>query len=589
MNDRNKLVLANIISGVETGGQRYGYGRWDDYTPPYKNTSGEHTCTLGAYQFYGGEANQLCNLIFNTDKELFRKLDKCSPTIESMLNKDWVGLRWKPTSTQAAILSSIISTDTGIACQKKLFFELQLNAYVAKAVEFGVKDVKAQMMWVEIQHLGGGNAPKRIFTRANGNYTVDNILNCLNPKYADYNKYTNPVEAQLFWSRHVCCATWIKQYAENENETPTILLRFGSSGAAVKELQENLMLIGLADCSYYGTPSRFVNGTFTEDTKKSVLALQKICGLEEDGIYGAKSDAALQNLVKEAKESKFEMTVKEFLNVMKQAADSVRKWSYGNAAFLPVYGLEKYTSCDRYVDSVLWYAGLEDVGNREVGSLKTYLDNLSGCKKITKKEDVSAGDIVFFKGHVFMVGNAKGNGKYERYDCGSTDRIQSNQPSIEGIDGFIYAYRLPFKPEEKKDSTNGKEINLVKYGQAHLNNYCGAGLVVDGEYGKLTRKAFIRAIQTALNRDYNCGLNVTGEWDSKLVDALRAHCVTYKTTKTNIVTVLAIGLYINGIEPYGLTMSAKLIEAVKQYQNKYGLEVDGAAGVKTFESLATVK
>ena len=180
MNEHNKLVMANIISGVETGGQRYGYGRWNDYTPPYKNTSGEHTCTLGAYQFYGGEANQLCNLIFNTNKELFRKLDKCSPTIESMLNRDWVAMRWKPTTSQAAVLSSIISTDTGIACQKKLFYELQLNAYVAKAVSFGVNDVKAQMRWVESQHLGGGNAPKRVFARANGNYTVDNILNCLN-------------------------------------------------------------------------------------------------------------------------------------------------------------------------------------------------------------------------------------------------------------------------------------------------------------------------------------------------------------------------------------------------------------------------
>ena len=35
MNEHNKLVMANVISGVETGGQRYGYGRWNDYTRPY--------------------------------------------------------------------------------------------------------------------------------------------------------------------------------------------------------------------------------------------------------------------------------------------------------------------------------------------------------------------------------------------------------------------------------------------------------------------------------------------------------------------------------------------------------------------------
>jgi murein L,D-transpeptidase YcbB/YkuD len=59
--------------------------------------------------------------------------------------------------------------------------------------------------------------------------------------------------------------------------------------------------------------------------------------------------------------------------------------------------------------------------------------------------------------------------------------------------------------------------------------------------------------------------------------------------KSNVTLVLAIGLYINKIEPYGLTMSDKLINAVKQYQKKYNLEVDGIAGIGTFKSLATIK
>ena len=591
MNEHNKLVMANVISGVETGGQRYGYGRWNDYTRPYKNTSGEHTCTLGAFQFYGGEARELCNLIFNTDKALFRKIDTCSPSIESMLGKDWVGMRWNPSSSQAATLSALISTDVGIKCQKELFIEKQLNAYVKRAIEYGVKDVKAQMMWVEIQHLGGGNAPKRVFARCNGNYSVDHILDCLNPRYADYNRYSNPVEAKIFWTRHVCCATWIKQYAQDEDgsQTGSVELKVGSSGNDVKRLQENLMLVGLCDCEDYSYVSRFVDGQFGNNTKKSVIALQKISGLEQDGIYGEKSAKALDKLVKVAKESSVNFTSAEFLANAKKIADFVRKngFKYGNAAFLPslYYPNEKYVSCDRFVDMVLWKSGLKNVGNRNVGNLEAYFKSIN-CKKITNKSNVAAGDIIFFDGHIFILGNKKGN-SYERYDCGTNTRIQSNQPFVEGIDGFIFAYRLPFKTNSgTKDST---ETRLVKSGQTHLNNYIGAKLEVDGIYGNNTRRAFIKALQTALNKDYKCNLEVNGEWNKNLETSLKKYYVSLNQNKSNVTLVLAIGLYINKIEPYGLTMSNKLIDAVKQYQKKYNLEVDGIAGIGTFKSLATVK
>ena len=596
MNEHNKLVMANIISGVETGGQRYGYGRWDDYTRPYKNTSGEHTCTLGAFQFYGGEANELCNMIFKADKNLFRRLDTCSPSIESMLNKDWVGMRWNPSSSQAATLSALISTETGIKCQKELFAVKQLNAYEKRAIEYGVNDVKARMMWIEIQHLGGGNAPKRIFARCNGDYSVDNILDCLNPRYADYNRYNEPVEAKIFWTRHVCCATWIKQYAEDEGKTQTATktyLTTGSSGEKVKELQSNLMLVGLCDCGYYSSPQRFIDGDFGDNTRKSVVALQEISDIETDGIYGEQSEKALTALVKSANESKFNLTVGEFLKNAKKVADFVREknFKYGNAAFLPsvYYPHEKYVSCDRFVDMVLFESGLKNVGNRNVGSLELYLA-ANGCKKITNKSEVKAGDIIYFKGHVFILGEKRNNGLYERYDCGSNARIQGVQPFVENIDGFICAYRLPFKANVSNDDT---KTRLVKSGQVHLNNYVGAGLSVDGDYGTDTRHAFIKALQKAVNRDYGYSMRTVllenGEWNNSLEKVIKEHPVTIYTEQPNITLVLAIGLYINGIEPYGLTMSEKLINALKKYQKKNSLEVDGAAGVKTFKSLATIK
>ena len=60
-------------------------------------------------------------------------------------------------------------------------------------------------------------------------------------------------------------------------------------------------------------------------------------------------------------------------------------------------------------------------------------------------------------------------------------------------------------------------------------------------------------------------------------------------TKSDLATVLGIGLYINGIEPYGLVANDKMIKALKTYQKQYNLEVDGVAGVLTFKSLATIK
>jgi len=366
-----------------------------------------------------------------------------------------------------------------------------------------------------------------------------------------------------------------------------IYLKKGMNGNDVKTLQENLLLVGFADCGYYSNPSKFCDGSFGDITEKSVLALQKSCGLEEDGIYGNESDKALNELLKDAKNSKLSLNVSGFLKIAKETTDYVKGWNYGNAAFLPsVYKYEHLASCDRLVDMILWNAGLKDVGNRNVGALEKYLSNYQGVKKITKLTEVKAGDIVFLTGHVFLVGNKKENGMYERYDGGSDARLKSNQPFVEPINGFVCAYRLPFVTdiEINKD----KKLNLVKCGQVHLNNYIHANLEVDGEYGKNTRKAFIKAIQTALNRSHGCGLIVDGIFGAKTESSLKKYVVMLNT-KSDLATVLGIGLYINGIEPYGLVANDKMIKALKTYQKQYNLEVDGVAGVLTFKSLATIK
>ena len=366
-----------------------------------------------------------------------------------------------------------------------------------------------------------------------------------------------------------------------------VFLKKGMSGEKVKTLQENLLLVGFADCGCYSNPSVFIDGSFGDTTEKSVLALQKSCRLEEDGIYGNESNNALNKLLKDAKNSKIYLNAKELLKIAKETTNYVKGWDYGNAPFLPsVYEFEHLTSCDRLVDMILWNAGLKDIGNRNVGSLEKYLADFEGSKKITELSDIQAGDVVFLNGHVFLVGNKKGDNLYERYDGGSDARLKSDQPFIEPINGFVCAYRLPLLSDKEKSAD--KKKNLVKCGQTHLNNYLGVKIDVDGEYGKETKKTFVKAIQTALNRMYGCGLSVDGDLGSKTESALKNHVVILDT-KGDLATVLGIGLYINGFEPCGLTANKNMIKALKEYQKQYNLEADGVAGVLTFKSLATVK
>ena len=52
-------IFANCISGVESGGQIYGNGDWDNITLQYTNSSEEHAITIGAYQRFATEAKAL--------------------------------------------------------------------------------------------------------------------------------------------------------------------------------------------------------------------------------------------------------------------------------------------------------------------------------------------------------------------------------------------------------------------------------------------------------------------------------------------------------------------------------------------------
>lgn len=225
MNLENKKVLINIIGAVETGGQIYGRRRYSDYTPPYKNSPKEYTITLGWAAFYGGEARQLIQLIFDTDKELFRSLDTAG--IEGMLSKDWVDIKWNPTSAQKEVLISLIDSEVGHECQDNLFMK-RLDMMIEECSNDYTTDIPAQMMYCEIRHLGGRGPVRRIFDRCNGNYSLDNIMASLKKDQEDTSS-SNQVGDKIYWSRHEKCYEFIKKYSLEEKEEKIVAVRVGSA------------------------------------------------------------------------------------------------------------------------------------------------------------------------------------------------------------------------------------------------------------------------------------------------------------------------------------------------------------------------
>ena len=220
MNDQNYKVLINIIGAVETGGQVYGKQRYDAYAAAYTNSPKEYTCTLGAFQFYGSEAKQLIQMIYNANPTEFKSIDT-NGVIQAKLSTDWVATKWNPSSSQKSILIKLITTETGRSCQDKLVRE-RIDKYLNKAYEYGISksDVKVLMMWSEIEHLGGLNPTKRIFNRASKPYTVESIMASLKKDQSDSSS-NNQVGDKVYWSRHLKCQEYVNKYVVDEQSSST--------------------------------------------------------------------------------------------------------------------------------------------------------------------------------------------------------------------------------------------------------------------------------------------------------------------------------------------------------------------------------
>lgn len=132
---------------------------------------------------------------------------------------------------------------------------------------------------------------------------------------------------------------------------------------------------------------------------------------------------------------------------------------------------------------------------------------------------------------------------------------------------------------EVKNEVKGNVATI----QSTLNSRYNLNIAVDNIYGKETKKALVKALQTELNKQYNKNLNVDGVFGEKTKSA----CITLKKgAKGNITWILQAMLVCKGysIEVDG-DFGINTENAVKDFQSKNRLIVDGIAGKNTFEKL----
>ena len=220
LTDTQYTVLRNIVGGVESGGQIYGQRRYAAYAGPYTNSSLEVTVTLGWPQFYGSQAETLIRRIKASDPGTFAALD-AGRKIAAALSSDWVQAKWNPTADEQQTLIALIATDTGKAVQDQMFDEI-MQRYAKECARDWTTEPGSVMMDCEIRHLGGKTAADRIMARAkaSGTWSVDSVLASLKEDQADTTN-NNQVGDLKYWSRHVLCASWIKQYAGISGSAPS--------------------------------------------------------------------------------------------------------------------------------------------------------------------------------------------------------------------------------------------------------------------------------------------------------------------------------------------------------------------------------
>ena len=209
MNQKNITVLRKILYAVESGGQIYGKQNYAAFAGVGKNTPNEVAITIGAGQWYGARARLLLQQIKNTYPADFSRLDTAG--IATDLKKNWDRYGVTAGSTKGKCIIAIISSDAGRKCQD-ILMDKQIAKHAASIEKtYGEMPDTAMMECINIVHLGGTSALKRILAKTAKPYTAKSIYVALNTDPADR---SNDNQVGDYVSRQKKVYEFITKYAD---------------------------------------------------------------------------------------------------------------------------------------------------------------------------------------------------------------------------------------------------------------------------------------------------------------------------------------------------------------------------------------
>ena len=210
MDKQNITVLRKILYAVESGDQAYGKQDYSCFAGVGANCSNEKAITIGAGQWYAGEAKELLHRIQRANPKLFKEMDTAGLE-KDLLMKNWDTYAVTAESAKGKCIVDIISTDLGKKCQDQ-YMEDQIQAYIPIIEKaYGTMPDSAMMECINILHQGGFYALKRILSKTPEPYTADKIYVTLCRDPAD----PTPNQVGDYTDRQKAVINMIHTYADN--------------------------------------------------------------------------------------------------------------------------------------------------------------------------------------------------------------------------------------------------------------------------------------------------------------------------------------------------------------------------------------
>lgn len=219
MTDKQKKVLRKIIYAVESGGQVYGQQDYSCFAGAGANCGNEIAITIGAGQWYAGEAKELLHRIQRANPKLFKDMDNAGMESD-LLMKNWDTYAVTAESVKGQCIINIISTDLGKKCQDQ-YMEDQIQAYIPIIEKaYGTMEDSAMMECINILHQGGDSALRRILSKTPEPYTADKIYTTLCQDPAD----PTPNQVGDYTDRQKAVINMIHTYADSTDKEEGVVM-----------------------------------------------------------------------------------------------------------------------------------------------------------------------------------------------------------------------------------------------------------------------------------------------------------------------------------------------------------------------------